>query len=96
MNFSNVSCQEARQLVEAGAQLVDVRTPMEFYQGALPGALNLPLQTFRNAPEELDPDKPVLLYCVSGNRSAQAMNYLKAVGFKNVYNIGSYLNYLNC
>ena len=35
----NIECSEARRLVEAGAQLVDVRSPQEYAQGALPGSI---------------------------------------------------------
>jgi len=65
MNF--IDPREAKALVEQGAQLVDVRDPHEFQQGALPGAINLPLAMVPlKAAEVLDRTRPVVLYCLSG------------------------------
>ncbi|MCB1874522.1 MAG: rhodanese-like domain-containing protein [Chromatiales bacterium] len=92
----NISCSEAREKVQAGAQLVDVRMPHEFMMGALPEASNLPLQYFHAADEHLDRDRPVILYCNSGARSHQAMSYLRSRGYGEVYNLGSFMNYMQC
>lgn len=50
-----IPCQEARRLVAAGAQLVDVRSPQEHAQGAFPGSVNLPLQTLQDCLHRLIP-----------------------------------------
>lgn len=92
----NISCSEAREKVQSGAQLVDVRMPHEFEMGALPKASNLPLPYFHAADDHLDPQRPVILYCNSGARSAQAMNYLRSRGYDEVYNLGSFMNYMQC
>ncbi len=92
MNF--IDPREAKALVEQGAQLVDVRDPYEFQQGALPGAVNLPLAMVPlKAAEVLDRDRPVVLYCLSGARSAQAQMLLRRQGFEQVYNLGPAQNY---
>jgi phage shock protein E len=75
------------------AQLVDVRSVMEFSQGALPNAISLPLQSIMAADNLLDKDKSIILYCVTGARSNTAKNYLMQMGFKDVYDLGSYKNY---
>ena len=53
----------------ADAQVVDVRTPAEHAHCALPGSVNIPLQLLRSRLDELDPGRPVRLYCASGFRS---------------------------
>ncbi len=67
--------------------VVDVRTPMEFAQGHVPGARNYPLEAIDAWWHQLPKDKPVYLYCRSGNRSRQAAEYLKGKGFTHLYNV---------
>jgi rhodanese-related sulfurtransferase len=83
-------------LVTEGGQLVDVRTPAEFNQGAVPGALNLPVQAINQAPRILDREKPVLLYCRTGQRSAYAKMAMNAMGFDNVVDLGAPYYFADC
>lgn len=77
----DVSGAEARRLIEAGARLVDVRTPEEFAAGHLPGAINLPVQELERRMVELEPqERPVVVYCRSGSRSADAARLLQSAG----------------
>ena len=69
--------------------LVDVRTAAEFTEGHIKGARNLPVQEMERKMRELPTDKPVILYCRSGNRSGMALQMLQAAGYTNVYNAGS-------
>jgi rhodanese-related sulfurtransferase len=77
-----------------GAVLLDVRTPCE-YQGAhVPGSVNLPLQSIDSAENILqNKDAPLFVYCHSGARSRQAVQFLKHMGFQNVKNIGGIITY---
>lgn len=68
--------------------LVDVRTAAEFAEGHIRGARNLPVQEMERKMRELPKDKPVILYCRSGNRSGMALQMLQAAGYTNVYNAG--------
>lgn len=68
--------------------LVDVRTAAEFAEGHIKGARNLPVQEVQHKLRELPTDKPVILYCRSGNRSGMALQVLQAAGYTNVYNAG--------
>ncbi|RKH50157.1 rhodanese-like domain-containing protein [Corallococcus interemptor] len=80
---------EAHQRVEAGATLVDVRTPEEFAAGHLPGAMNIPVDELPQRLAELgSPRKPVVIYCRSGARSSRAEALLKERGFQDVFNLG--------
>lgn len=80
---------QARELVEKGARLVDVRTPTEFASGHLPGAINVPLDQLSGRTGELGKkDEPLVLYCRSGARSGSAARQLKAAGFSAVHDLG--------
>jgi len=68
--------------------LVDVRTPEEFSGGHIPGAVNIPLQELETRLTEIPADSPVVLYCRSGNRSAQAADILREAGYSRVYDLG--------
>ncbi|NOK06446.1 MULTISPECIES: rhodanese-like domain-containing protein [Myxococcus] len=80
---------EARRRVEAGATLVDVRTPEEFASGHLPGAVNIPVDELARRFGELGaPQTPLVVYCRSGARSGRAERLLKEQGFQDVFNLG--------
>lgn len=83
--------------MEKGALLVDVRTPEEFGQGHLEGALNIDWFSpdFASRWEQIDKDRPVYLYCKVGGRSGQAAEKLQSMGFRHVVNLtGGYDAYL--
>jgi hypothetical protein len=52
--------------------------------GIIPGALALPLDSLRSTMYQLDPDRPTVVYCATGNRSLAAMSLLAANGFRDV------------
>jgi rhodanese-related sulfurtransferase len=68
--------------------LVDVRTPEEFSSGHIKGAVNIPVQELSQRLDEVAIEKPVVLYCRSGNRSAQAATILDQAGYSGVYDLG--------
>ncbi|MFO0583438.1 MAG: rhodanese-like domain-containing protein [Anaeromyxobacter sp.] len=74
--------------INAGAVIVDVRTPEEFADGAYPNAINIPVQDLGSRAGEIPKNKPVVLYCASGARSAFAVRMLKANGWTDVVNGG--------
>ncbi|WP_114313426.1 rhodanese-like domain-containing protein [Thermus caldifontis] len=86
-SYQNIGPQELYQALDQGALVVDVRTPQEFAQGHVPGAINLPVEDIVRWGDTLPKDKPVYLYCRSGNRSRQAAEYLKRKGYTNLYNL---------
>jgi len=80
---------EAKALVDAGALLVDVRTPEEFEAGHIAGAKNIPLSELTQRMDEFGAkDGVVVVYCRSGRRSGQAQKTLGMAGFKAVHNAG--------
>jgi rhodanese-related sulfurtransferase len=91
-----ISCPEARQMINQGAQLVDVRSPAEYAGGAVPGSRNIPVQALGGHIGSLDPSRPVIVYCASGGRSAMATMMLKSAGFGEVRDLGSIRNFFTC
>ena len=71
--------------------VIDVRTPGETASGYLEGALLFDIQgpEFAAQLETLDKGANYFIYCRSGNRSAQAIDYMESAGFTNVTNLGS-------
>jgi rhodanese-related sulfurtransferase/rubrerythrin len=67
--------------------LLDVRQPMEYQQGRLPGSVLIPLGELHSRVGELDQNKTVVVYCRSGNRSASATSMLMSMGFDEVLNM---------
>ncbi len=78
------------ELLRAGAQVVDVRSPPEFAGGHAPGSRNIPLSELAVRSGELDPGHWVVVCCASGTRSAIARRQLRQRGFPLVFNAGSW------
>ena len=77
-----------KEKIDAGATIIDVRTPEEFRDGAYPGARNIPISNLGAHLAEIPRDKPVVLYCASGARSSAAARAMKQAGFADVLNAG--------
>ena len=74
---STLDSSELAALVAAGkVRLIDVRTPEEFAEGSIPGAVNLPLDSFDPAAILDEPGKEAVLFCRSGRRSGLAADQL--------------------
>lgn len=82
--------------MNAGGQLIDVRSPFEFNQGALSGAVNMPINNISNHTDDIDKSRPVMLYCRTGARSEMVKKYLEQLGFDQVYNIGGIMQFAGC
>lgn len=86
-----VDATAAVELIEAGEHtVIDVRTPAEFAAGHVDGAENMDLNaaTFEQQVEQLDKDEEYLVYCQSGNRSAQAADKMADLGFTEIVDGG--------
>lgn len=68
--------------------LVDVRTPEEFRGGAIPTAVNIPVDQITDKPPTQDKGALIIVYCRSGSRSAMAASMLKRSGYTNVVDFG--------
>jgi rhodanese-related sulfurtransferase len=76
-----VSRDEARKLIDEGAQVIDVRTDHEWEAGRIEGATHLPLAELAQRAGEIDKERPVLLYCRGGSRSTMATAALADAGY---------------
>jgi phage shock protein E len=77
----------AHKLVQDGAILVDVRSPDEYATKHIDGAINVPVEGVATH-DFGGKDKPVVLYCMHGRRSAQAAETLRGAGYTHVYLLG--------
>ena len=75
--------------IRSGATIIDVRTAGEFTGGSYPKAKNIPVDLLPSRMADLPRDKPIVLFCASGTRSARAARILKQAGFADVVNAGS-------
>lgn len=79
--------RELRDSAPDSRLLIDVRTPMEYAAGALPGAINIPLDSMRERIGEIPAGREIVLYCGVGLRGYLASNILRNSGFANVRNL---------
>ena len=87
--ISEIDSAGLQEKLEAGEEihLVDIRTPAEVAQAAIPNAIHLPMHLLPLRMHELPRDKDIVLYCRSGARSYHACSYLAQQGFSNVSNL---------
>lgn len=76
-------------LAKKNMVVLDVRTPEEVAEGYIPGAINYNFNgpNFKEQLSALDKNKPYLVYCRSGKRSGKAIEIMKAMGFKKLYEL---------
>jgi len=67
-----------------GAQVIDVRSQGEYQMGHIPGAINVPVDTIADAAKSWDRNATYVVYCATGARSAQAVQTMQSMGFKNI------------
>lgn len=93
-----ISHAQAYSLIEENkALLLDVREPSEYQSGAIISAINLPLDIIRKAqlPVFLNDykNRPLIVYCRTGRRSAEAAKYLYEAGFTYILDMGGISNW---
>ena len=91
-SYRQINMDEAIAMMEAESDyiILDVRTPEEFGEKHIPGAINVANETIgsEEIPELPDKDQLILVYCRSGNRSKQASEKLVALGYTNIIEFG--------
>jgi phage shock protein E len=87
-----ISAKDAAEYVKNGAMVIDVRSANEFESGHLLQAYNFPLDRVEmTVPSAVrDKEKILLLHCSTGVRSRLAQRKLEGLGYKHVFNLGSY------
>jgi len=92
ISYRQISMTDAVTMIEeeTGYIILDVRTPEEFAEKHIPGAVNVPNEVIgtEEIPELPEKDQLILVYCRSGNRSKQASEKLASLGYTNVVEFG--------
>ena len=95
--YRQITMSEAVEMMswETNYIILDVRTPEEYRDGHIPGAINIPNEDIgTKEPSELpDKDQLILVYCRSGNRSKQASRKLAELGYTNIVEFGGIIDW---
>ena len=95
--YTRISMEDAISMMEEKTDyiILDVRTPEEFAELRIPGAINIPNETIGTdeIPELPDKNQLILVYCRSGNRSKEASDKLAALGYSNIYEFGGIIDW---
>lgn len=85
--MKRISKNRAEELVKRGALLVDMRSPVSFRDGHIPGAVNLPLRNFVNKIMPMDKSSKIIIYSdsVADDVLRQGTNYAQNLGFTNIF-----------
>ena len=97
MRIKHVSMDEIVQIMNENTDyiILDVRTIAEYNEGHIPNAICIPNETIENNTISELPDKEqlILIYCRSGNRSKQAAEKLKKLGYTNLIEFGGIIDW---
>lgn len=95
--YKKITAEEAKERMDQDDKIVilDVRTEAEYEEGHVPGAIVIPNETIgsESLKELPDLDQEILVYCRSGNRSAQAAKKLVEAGYTQVYDFGGIIDW---
>lgn len=89
-SLSPITMAEVQELLAKGAQLIDVRSPQEYEERHLAGAVNIPYMDIHAIAGNFIKDKQtdVIVYCTTGKRSSQAKRSLDYLGYEHVHYLG--------
>lgn len=86
---NDIGLEELRKFQKEGAVIVDVRSPQEFQEGHIDGAISIPEYEIKKEAEKrlMDKNQNIVVYCSSGGRSKKTQKLLKKLGYSHVYNL---------
>ena len=89
LETNEIEYQELQERAKTGAILLDVRSPQEYKEGHLQGAISLPEYEIKNNVENKisNRNQEIILYCRSGGRSKKAYNIMRKLGYTNLYTL---------
>ena len=90
--FSSKPKADLGAIIKSRAIIIDVRSKGEFQQSHLKGSVNVPLKNLQEYLPKLKKDKPTIVCCASGARSASARSIMRSNGFTQVFNGGSWMS----
>lgn len=94
--YHKITAEEAKKMTEEGnVVIVDVRTPEEYEEAHVPGAVSVPSETIGDEmPAALpDTDAVLIVYCRTGVRSRQASDKLSSLGYQKIYDMGGIVDW---
>lgn len=92
--YETISAEAAKEKMDQGnVIIVDVRTKEEYEEGHIKDAINIPLDDIDQAGDQLKKSDTILVYCRSGNRSAQAARKLSESNYEHIYDFGGITNW---
>ena len=85
--IQDINKDQVNTLINDKVMVIDLRTEKEFEDGKIPSSFNIDFQKseFIDKLNNLDKEKPYIIYCMSGNRSLKASHVMKSLGFKIIY-----------
>ena len=88
-NYGDVSVNAAWDLIQNEPEMVilDVRTPSEYEDAHIEGAINIPVEEIVDRLNELSANDVILVYCRTGNRSGTAVGIMEENGFSKIYHM---------
>ena len=89
MDKEDITKEEMENMAKQGAIILDVRSPQEYDEGHVDGAILIPEYELKKSVNEKlkDKNQAIVVYCASGQRSKKACMELRKKGYKNVYNL---------
>jgi len=89
MEKNDINIKQLENMRREGATILDVRSPKEYEEGHIDGAVLIPEYELRIKIKEIlkDQKQTIVIYCASGVRSKRAQRLLKKMGYNNVYNL---------
>jgi len=88
-NINEQKDTKISSIIIDGGQLIDVRTPEEYQASHADQAINIPIDDILAGDlSKIDKNKPIYLYCRSGNRAGQVKEFLESKGYENITNLG--------
>ena len=93
-NYGDVSVSEAWDLIQGEPEMVilDVRTPSEYEDAHIEGAINIPGEEIVDRLNELSANDVILVYCRTGNRSGTAVGIMEKNGYSKIYHMHEGIN----
>lgn len=84
-----ISSERAKELIEKGARVIDVRTNIEWNLGHYPDALHVPVNKLKSTKLPLSKNDVIIVYCNTGQRARAAAEILMSLGYEKTYYIAS-------
>lgn len=93
-NRNDIKKEDIKKYIEQGAIIIDVRSPQEYKEGHIEGAICIPEYDIKNKIKDkvASKDELIVLYCSTGHRSKRAQIKLEKLGYTNVYNLYEGIN----